>query len=399
MKRLSPVIDPLAPGEYPVSVVDRYAGRGQQYTYGLDHVVRHSRAFVTEVIKNKKDIKKVQNPYILMGLTSPLDVYALVDFAEHRPFDSRLVVGGFGATPFLSYREVVDSIFFGRAEGLEDLSIRGCTRYHYVGGTNSLPIYIRRPRFLIPGETSLGCQGVCAFCQYRAVRPFFGSGDYSPNTLGHKVVEDRWQDIQSKTGNQTTALDGFSEYTRRKIRKPISDDEIVETLTRVLQEINGIMRLKVFLILGYPWETLESVRHDLSEFRKLLSKVKPKADGSSRIMMMVTTTPFSPEPLTDMELLPANIEINWNHFVKQEDVKCIVDFPHLNAFFLPQVPGPLLLYKRVAVNRASSFAVISRLKKAKNIDEAVKIGGTDLVSRIPKKRSYSNILRLESNTQ
>ena len=134
------------------------------------------------------------------------------------------------------------------------------------------------------------------------------------------------------------------------------------------------MRLKVFMIVGYPWETAASVRDDLLHLRDVLSRVRPGPQGG-RIMMLVTWTPFSPEPLTPMEDNPANIETNWRDILLHDDLRCIFDSPHLNAFSLPQIPGPLTLYRRVAVNRGASVEQLRGIAAAKTIEDAVAIGG------------------------
>jgi len=92
-------------------------------------------------------------------------------------------------------------------------------------------------------------------------------------------------------------------------------------------------------------------------------------------MMMFTVTPFSPEPLTPMEDDPADITTPWRDILLHDDLRCVFDSPHLNAFTLPQIPGPLTLYKRVAVNRGATVDQLRGIAEAKTIDDAVAIGG------------------------
>jgi len=148
----------------------------------------------------------------------------------------------------------------------------------------------------------------------------------------------------------------------------------VDKLSWCLSRIAGTMMLKVFMIVGYPWETAESVKHDLLHLRDVLGRVRPGPQGG-RIMMIVTWTPFSPEPLTAMEDEPANISTNWRDIILHDDYRCIFDSPHLNAFSLPQIPGALTLYKRVALNRGASVEQLRGIASAKTIDDAVAIGG------------------------
>ena len=349
-------------------------GRAHQFTYGLDAVCNELSVNVTKELTpetvNDCDIA-------LCSLCSVQDTLALICALDERP-RSRLIVGGHGVYPFLAWRHLAHRIVFGRTEDAVDSCILGTDPlpfcYDYDADPQVANKYqIRRARRLLEGEQSVGCGGYCTFCQYRATRPPFGGG-YGNSNRGSVVLEDRWDSIKAQPGQQTTALDGFSEATRKRVHKPVDDEQIIEKLSWCLHRVSGIMRLKVFQIVGYPWETAESVRDDVLHWREVLSKVRPGNPGA-RIMMLVTTTPFSPEPLTPMEDDPANIETNWRDILLADELRCIFDSPHLNAFFLPQIPGPLTLYKRVAVNRGASVDQLRGIARAKTIEEAVAIGG------------------------
>lgn len=349
-------------------------GRTHQFTYGLDAVCEelsvNVMAIVTPKTINNCDVA-------LCSLCSPQDTLALCCAIDERP-RSRLIVGGHGVYPFRAWRHLAHRIAFGRAEDAVDDCVLGrdplpwC--YDYDADPQLTMRYeIRRARRLLRGEQSVGCGGACRFCQYRATRPLFG-GHYGNSSRGAVVLEDRWENIKAQPGQQITALDGLSESTRKRVCKPVDDEQIVDKLTWCLHRVSGIMRLKVFMIVGYPWETAASVRDDLLHLRDVLSRVRPGPQGG-RIMMLVTWTPFSPEPLTPMEDNPANIETNWRDILLHDDLRCIFDSPHLNAFSLPQIPGPLTLYRRVAVNRGASVEQLRGIAAAKTIEDAVAIGG------------------------
>jgi hypothetical protein len=267
---------------------------------------------------------------------------------------------------------------FGRAEGaVNDIVFGTSSRedcYDYEADKEVQKKYsVRQAQKILPGESSVGCSGKCRFCQYSATRRTF-RGEYSNPKRGYVVREDIWGNIRAESGNQTTALDGFGEDSRDRVRKPVDNSQIVEKLSWVLSRMHGIMRLKVFQIVGYPWETEASIRRDLKELKKVLGAVKPSPLGG-RIMMMFTVTPFSPEPLTDMENDAGNIDIPWRDILLHDENRCVFDSNHLNAFILPQIPGPLLLYKRIAVNRGMDIDRLRAVAQAKTIDDAVKIGG------------------------
>jgi len=348
--------------------------RSHQYTYGLDNVVRELSCNVTRVC-HISEITTIREPVSLIGLTSPMDTYRLLCNVNRLPTNTRLIIGGQGAYSFLSFSDVVHRICFGRAEGLCDEIVVGDSDldFCYDNGMQQNKYMVRQAQYLLPGESSVGCRGRCKFCQYSATRRFMGDGDYNPTSNGTNITEDRWKDILPKSGRQTTALDGWSERTRKRVGKPVSDDEIVETLNKIISTIDGTMTLKVFQIIGYPWESPNTIKDDLSSFREILSRVKP---GKGRIFMMILNTPFSPEPLTRMCNEPAQIDYNWRDILLSKENRSLIDVPHLNAYMLPQIGGNLTLYKRVAINRLIDRDKLIRIWGAKDIDTAISIGGT-----------------------
>jgi len=372
--------------------------RSHEYTYGLDAVCDELSINISGIVTpdtiNDCDIA-------LCSLCSVRDMLTLVTEIQHRP-QSRLIVGGQGAYAFPAFRHLTHRIAFGRVEDavddciLNEYGLSWC--YDFDNDPHIANRYvIRQARRLLRGESSVGCAGKCTFCQYSATRSLRCGSDYSAGDVGHAVTEDRWQCVTPKTGNQTTALDGWSEYTRRRVRKPVSDDQIVETLNHILSDISGIMRLKVFQIVGYPWETRKSVIDDINRFRSLMGKVKPRKDGKSRIMMMITHTPFSPEPLTEMENDAANIDVNWRDILLGDEYRCVFDSHHLNVFSLPQIPGPLTLYKRVSANRIHDVETIRKIAAAKTIENAVDVGGD--IWREGRGQRVSGVLRVEKQSE
>lgn len=317
---------------------------------------------------------------VLVSLTSPRDAVALCRAFPEAPKRARLIVGGQGVYGFLGWRHLVSRIVFGRAEGAADaLVMAGAPSlyaYDYAEdpGVTAGPYYIRRPRHLVPGEVSIGCPGACTFCQYRAVRPVHGRADggrYSLPSLGSAPSEDRWADLPATSGRIMTALDGWSEDTRRRVKKPVTDAEVVEKLAR-LGEASARLRsaaiLKVFQIVGYPWETLETLRADLERFRALLSRVPVTTGG--RVVIMFQNTPFLPEPLTDLERAPCNIDADWLGLLRGPDFKVVYDGPMINAFNRPQIYGPRMRLERVAINRGVHADIIRRMVAARDLDTA-----------------------------
>jgi hypothetical protein len=331
---------------------------------------------------------------VIASLMSPMDVLDFVAVTSEAKRHARLVVGGQGVYSFLGWAHLTDRIMFGRAEDAVDAIVlmtdarEDCYDYRRDPDVHGRYL-IRQARRLLPGERSVGCNGGCRFCQYGSTRRLVGLG-YHPTSRGARVVEDRWGALNIYAGSQTTALDGWSEETRTRVGKPVSDEEIVDSLSRIVSAIDGVMRLKVFQIVGYPWETPESVREDILRLSSTLSRVRP---GPGRVVMMFTVTPFSPEPLTAMEDEPANVTTQWRDVLLHQETRCVVDLPHLNAFILPQIPGPLTLLRRVAVNRGADVDTLLALRAASTIDDGLRVVG-HLAGR-GEGRRVSGILRVE----
>lgn len=322
---------------------------------------------------------------VLASFTSPRDAVAFCRQVPEPPRRARLIVGGFGVYGFLGWRHLTSRIMFGRAEGAVDRIVLGsdalpyCYDHGWDPDLQGGPYQVRRARALLPGETAVGCAGRCSFCQYRAVRPFMGREGFRLPTLLNTPAEDRWADLPLRRGRLMTALDGWNEETRRRVRKPVSDAEVVEKLSRLVEATaGGSVVVKVFQIVGYPWETPDTVRGDLEKFRELLGRVKR---GPGRVVLMFINTPFLPEPLTIMEREPCNITADWAAVLRAPGVGgrpgCLIDEPHLNAFNKPQILGPKMRLERVAVARGVSAEVLRAMGRARSLEASM-----DLVSGI-----------------
>lgn len=344
--------------------------RAHQETYGLQAVINELSYNVMKVV-TPKTINECD--IALCSLTSIRDTQMLLLSVKSRP-KSKLIVGGQGVYPFWPLTEISHRIMFGRAEDAVDDIVLGSDPLPFAWDHDKISpdgYVIRQARRLVDQEISVGCNGGCRFCQYRATRRMFGER-YQNSLKGNAIVEDRWELMQAKTGNNTTALDGWSEETRQRVGKPVDNSQIIDKLNWCLDRINGVMRLKVYMIVGYPWETPESVCRDILTMRRILGKVRPGRSGG-RIMMMITTTPFSPEPLTAMENDAANVYVNWREVLLDDELRCVIDRPHINAFILPQIPGPLTLLKRVACNRIADRERLIKVLEAKDLQLALEL--------------------------
>ena len=298
---------------------------------------------------------------VLFSCTAPTDILSVIHEVP-REHKCRLVVGGQGCYPIWLLREYADRIFFGRAEGVCDEAILGDGCHGHMWRPGGTSYTIRQAARLLPGESSVGCQLKCKFCQYSHTRRWSrckGSA-YTAGSIGARVLEDTWYSLHiQRPGRYTTALDGWSQETRRKIGKGVKDEQIVEKLSRVVETIDGTAVIKVFQIIGYPWETPESVAEDIRRMGELLSRIR---HGRGRVVLLFMVTPFSPEPLTPMEDDPASL-VCWRDFLVESNLRAVCSTAQCEAFILPQINSPLTLLKRIAINRGMEETEIRDLAK------------------------------------
>ena len=325
---------------------------------------------------------------VLYSVTSPVDQLSMVaempDIKHNSLFrNTKVIVGGQGALPLWALRDVVDRVHFGRVEGVAKQVCLTCdsTPFQYDAARDyeiEKKYLLRGDAQLQPDEGSIGCKQGCTFCQYTFTREVVGqkkNESYNAGKQGHIVSEDTFATIDlSRPGRKTTALDGWSEETRKRVRKGVTDNFIAKRLRAVIETLQGTTVIKVFQIVGYPWETAESIERDINHMRDVLAQADCPQKTTGRLLIMFLNTPFSPEPITPMENDPASIHINWRK-VMLGDVgnkgRNVYKGKNIEAFILPQISGPLTLLKRVAVNRGASADQLRALNKCKTIDDAM----------------------------
>ena len=290
---------------------------------------------------------------LLWGIPSPVEIERMELSHYSKPTGQIIIAGGMCAlNPWAAY-DMIDVMVFGRAEGqiiaiLDGLDVDNIWRKSkdpMVEGSYK----IRQARELLKGETQIGCRYKCKFCQYTWIRQQqVLSKGYDANMAS--TPEDHWRDlVVDSPGRYTTAWDGLSEQTRRIVGKRISDKSIISKL-RAMQKLNlsAAIVLKIYMIVGYPWETEKTVLRDIYELRQLLSAADLGKGG--RVVIMFLITPFSPEPFTPMQSVAAST-INWREVINRGG-RALYWAENLEAFILPQIAGPETLKRRVGINRA-----------------------------------------------
>jgi len=88
-------------------------------------------------------------------------------------------------------------------------------------------------------------------------------------------------------------IDGLTEETRRRVKKPITDVMIEEYFRAFIGR--GHVQFKMFFIFGYPWEKLS----DFDGFAQLMDRLR-RIPLKKNISLRIKWTPFIPQPCTPL---------------------------------------------------------------------------------------------------
>jgi hypothetical protein len=294
---------------------------------------------------------------ILISLTSVMDIENLIyTFEAFAPKDVKpqIIVGGFGVMNINLIKPYIDIACFGRGEGQINDIITG-KRFDNVWRKEDDPnlqgkYKIRQMQYLVDGECAIGCRNRCKFCQYTFVRRSANRDELYHHGKGTATIESDWNSLNvDKPGRFTSAWDGWSDDTRHKVSKPITNQTITDKLIDFgTRDIHGGINLKIFQIVGYPWETPDSVLNDIRKTREMFEYIDSRI--SNDIVLSFLNTPFAPEPMTPMQYESANIYVSWQNILQSRH---IYNGKHLRAVLLPYISGPFSLLKRIFIHRAT----------------------------------------------
>lgn len=179
-------------------------------------------------------------------------------------------------------------------------------------------------------ETMLGCKYNCAYCRYRisALPPTKRDVDNRTTMPGN---EETFFDLHINSGKQyTTSLDGLTESIRFAVFKRISNDTIIQKF-KDFSLSNPSIRLKVYLIIGYPGKS----EVDFSELRYVFNQID-KFLSNHRYVVQFHVTPFSAEPGTPMQWEPVNIFDNYSQIISayKKTHGDVYHSPRLSAYIM-----------------------------------------------------------------
>lgn len=88
-------------------------------------------------------------------------------------------------------------------------------------------------------------------------------------------------------------IDGLTEKTRFRVNKKITDEQIIEYFKVMIEK--GHVTFKMFMIIGYPWDTIE----DFKQFETLMINIK-NLRLAKNVSLRIKWTPFIPQPCTPL---------------------------------------------------------------------------------------------------
>lgn len=242
-------------------------------------------------------------------------------------------------------------------------------------------------------ETMYGCKYNCFYCRYR-----YSSLPPNKRELDNKTTmpgnEETFWELEIKDGSSyTTSLDGFTEATRYRVNKPISNQRIIDKLVAVPQ-LKTSVNLKVYFIAGYPFET----EVNISEFIDTIRKAD-EIGVKNKTIIRVHVTPFSAEPGTPMQWEMMNTSINIRNIFKDfqvregvlfEGSKIMVVMPNL-------ISSEFTLLKRAILNRG--FAADSEIVEFLLFNSYMKHHGHNHTEKVAYLREHYDLTRFTREYQ
>jgi len=297
--------------------------------------------------------------FALFSITAPEDITTFlkaIKLGEYKKGNCFVVAGGAGCINICSIYDFIDMAVFGRAEG-QSLKIIGKQKSENIWVKKEDPnlensYIVRQVNSLHDDENGCcGCRNKCFFCQYTWTRKLVGK-NYSAGRDGYTINEEDFKSLCiDKPGRYTTGIDGLSFETRKRVNKGFVTDELIrEKFEKAIA--NGhekAIMLKLFGIVGYPWETVQTAREDAKKFGELFDGINEKY-SKGRLMAAMHLTPFSPEPLTPMEHVPVNVKTNWRRCFGGRSYP-LINNDRINIFIGPYTTTSPTLSRRVLINR------------------------------------------------
>jgi hypothetical protein len=322
------------------SVSDRSAQKGQDRRFiaqnkgerGWQYVKHEIEKEVNTIIEYCTIDSAHKYDFVLVTLTSNYDilnfVYETLFSKKWKERKFKVIAGGAGVINIYSLIEVVDYVFFGRAENLiGEIAKNGFDYEHesYLKISDGIKEKkLRQPQFLLKAENIkhgeklvqfnekfTGCAQKCFYCHYTFSRKLTGRNTYhidiGDNTAGHfiEIEQMKIEYFNPKVAYYLIAIDGNNEKIRNIYNRKLKDIDIVNFIQHASKntQCNGLV-LKTFSILGMETENY----NDSQKMVEMFAGIK---NIKTKVNIKLKFTPFRPSYLTPSEYAkidPFNIE-------------------------------------------------------------------------------------------
>lgn len=372
---------------------DKVAERGtRKNTYFESFRYTGLRYIISEIEKEKFDVSFVSRDnikdrdFVLASITSYMDIENLVnELSSVDKGRAKICIGGAGVTNIRLYKNLIDYAVFGRGEGVINHILKGDSLPKNVWSKEDDPnlekkYKIGEVKTFIGDETSVGCRRKCAFCHYSWKNKYVTRSADEHCLSGYADYEDFFDtfDWEKTTGREVvTALDGVTEFDRKMVNKPFSNKDIINKIREAYSvKTDKVMRVKVYMIIGYPWHTEKDA--DLLELKETLAEAD-KEEATHRIVFNFFFTHFVPMSLTPMYGLPLNF-IDFYKELTRKRPRMFYRGKNIEAYVSFAVTTPPTAFEELVIERAKEEdydiykkVFLSRAYKTASAKEKIKI--------------------------
>jgi len=272
-------------------------------------------------------------------------LYALADFLQKagirkdRQPRPRIVVGGFNAFNPVVFLPFADAVVVGDGEVAIEDAVEGRESPYVLtsedqrsvrwGNAEQLPPFLHETNGIARIEVARGCRMPCTFCAVAQLKPYRELpldearkllwltrskrvSLFAPEPTMHRADDEltaichrmgkirvdsdvRLDRIEKRSDSvPRVGVEGLSERLRRSVRKPYTNEQVVEAARKAIAlKRKGLF---MYLILDLPGETED----DWAEFRETLMKIS-ELPGASDFLLKPSPSVFMPTPHTVME--------------------------------------------------------------------------------------------------
>lgn len=247
-----------------------------------------------EILKELSEIDGIYVPSISQNL--PIDkhiCYNLDDYTPHSVITT-------------AKAEFGDTVLFETARGCN----RGCK--FCAAGYTQRPSRTRQPQ--VPDYKSYGIVGAAIFDNTNSeelCKEFIkNNAHFSLSSIRLETLTENRLKLMKESNIKTVTIapEAGSEQLRKLIGKSCSDDRILDSLKLIID--SGIRKIKLYFMLGLPYETASDIEA-IYIFMKKISSLYPKAHFQMSIGCFVPKprTPFQWHPMATEKYLKKNINI------------------------------------------------------------------------------------------